>query len=221
MARRASNRLPESRLQELQSGDLAVATYSTSPKYHIITLWESRDEREPNKPKDRSLWDGYALCGARFRKYYFRIVRTPGDAEDGDHCKGCMSKWRGRGKPDIPGWTSPLPSDSDGDEEYPLPFGWKQLPPVGHPWDVAPGDDPAKVTNKAGEIVGRVRSEIMRWQRGRRIVRLVRKGDADSTVYQVRSHWEGLELQESREHTGRLDECRREAHHAMAKGGST
>jgi hypothetical protein len=57
--------------------------------------------------------------------------------------------------------------------DYEPPFGWHEVPVVGHPWDVPPEGDPETIKDATGKVQGRRRTEIRRWQRGNRVVRLV------------------------------------------------
>lgn len=183
------------------AGDVVLADTYASKKYHIVTLRRSKadceradyqDELEYHakqsakwraahrapkapviEPRDDGYWQGASYCGGgdtkttfgNVQSYYWEVRRF---RDEDDICKDCRRKWKAAGSPTIAGWT-----DHAEVGDPPLPYGWHEVPVVGHPYDVAPDGDPELVRDGAGVVQGERRTELRRWQRGPRIVRLV------------------------------------------------
>lgn len=227
---------PASWLATLKAGDLALVTNITSAKIHIGELRRSKVEDEARrgiKPLTldqlhawSGLWNAVPLCGAsggRGRStYYWEPTRAWGaEADLGEQCKACFSKWRAQGSPTVKGWT-----DRKGTGDWPLPFGWRELQAEVHPWDVSPGVPLGSVRNTAGEIVGEPRQELHRWQRGKRIVRIVQFYEAveephkiAAGTYGVRHHHKDWPLKEEGWIASTLPNAIERAWRLMALGG--
>lgn len=129
-------------------GDHAVVIYSGSGKLHVATI----TKRVEHKHRD-DLWDGAILCDARPR-YYFRLAK---DTKVG-RCHHCFRRWKLAGSPPLIGF---MPDDIPQVGDIELPWGWREVAPVGYEADSTPEeDDDPKV------------KEIRRFQRGQRIVRI-------------------------------------------------
>jgi len=225
--------------ESLSADQLSFATNVVARKVHVARLRRSAYEIDVDgvdarlskakrvkiiaeiDPDRRRLWSATALCGVTgeqavygdVKRYYWRPVRGRSLEEI---CAGCLREWRKLGEPEIAGWDRG--GDADGAWPWALPFGWRAVPAVGHPWDVPAGQPTEDVKNDAGNVVGERRVEIWRWARGPRVVRLVHYTDAD--VYSAR-YWlvdadPGADKQEYR---GTLALARQRCQQLMARGG--
>ena len=205
----------------LEYGDITLATNHKSSKVHLVKLSHSKkddcaDNRDPKKRYDKlDLWSARGLCGFSPRYYFEPWPASVIGIKD--KCEKCWAAWRGEKQPPVKGWTL---SVEDVVTEYPLPYGWREVPAVGHPWDLPKGANISTTKDNTGRIVGVCRTELRRWERGGLIVRIVRVHDNADTVCQVRRHWASSPLSEhSTLDNGSIVECRREAHKCMATGG--
>lgn len=223
-------------LASLKAGDLAILTNLTSAKLHIGELRRNKVADEAIrgvKPLTldqlhawSGLWNATPLCNASGSRgnstYYWEPQRAWGaEADIGEQCKACWSKWRAQGSPTVRGWT-----DRKEAGDWPLPFGWKQLLAIGHPWDVEPGMSLDTVRDNKSEIVGEPRQELHRWQRGVRVVRIVQYYEAveepakiAAGTYGVRHHHIQWPLKESGGIAGTLPLAIEKAWRLMALGG--
>lgn len=218
--------------RSLKPDDLAIAWNAASKRRHIIRLvrcgaeYDSRQGTPDGFGGTRdysSCWDGRSLCGVRNTRvtfgnqtsYYWQPSPKPITtyvAGGGELCEKCRRAWQLAGAPLI---------RSDVEEvtraDYPLPFGWREVPVAGHPWDVPPGEDPEKVKDATGKVCGERRVEIRRWQRGYRVVRLVRyyTEGYDAAHY----HDARRPLEDARQKKANPDAARRQAQEYMARGG--
>lgn len=210
-------------LKSLSRGDLVLATAFHTNKIHLLRLTYNKLEEEPESKvakeepeRARALWSGRALCTVSNR-YYFTPRENAGNEED--WCRICFSKWRGQNKPSVKGWTQPI-TDSAAGTGWPLPFGWRELPPGAHPYDVAPDGDPSLIVDGTGKVKGERRVELRRWQRGNCVVRLVEHHEeANGRAFDIRYSDVRDELHERSDHYGSQPDCVREAWKLMAKGG--
>lgn len=160
----------------IKRGDVIVAGAMNLKKHHLITLRSCAKDTDRRKDGvDRSrLWNGTALClteptkttfGNRTTYYWEPHGLSPQQVGE-DLCAECRRRWQKGGLVVVysgAGGATPA---------YPLPFGWHKIDVGTHPYDAAPGVDPATIIDKTGEPVGKPRTEIHRWQRGPRIVRI-------------------------------------------------
>src|SRR5262249_9547238 len=165
---------------EVVSGDLMFAANMVAQKIHVarvtrnafdddvgeLSKFLSKETRARRiaeiKPERRQLWSATALCGVRgeqstygnVTRYYWSLRQNPSMETV---CKGCMTAWRKIGEPEIKGWDRTISAE----EAWPweLPFGWRELEPTGHPWDVADKNKLELVKDKRGEVVGEHRVE--------------------------------------------------------------
>lgn len=205
----------------LAKGDLTLSySLRNNGKLHLVRISQSKNENLKKVSNDGlARWTGVALCGTENGNYFWE-PRTSAEVDPNDaevQCTRCFQRWRALEKPGVKGWTLATPAGEL--EEWPLPFGWSEVPVEGHPFDVAPGNDPAKVLNERGEAAGELRVEVRRWRRGDRIVRIVdHKDDAgrgSSTFFSSVSDV----IRETRCVSGSPQECRKAAHTIMFKGG--
>lgn len=174
--------------KDLKPGDLVIARNAASKRRHIIRLQRCGAEQDSRQGEadghggtlDYSgCWDGSSLCGVRNthatfgnrKSYYWQPKPEPITTyavKDARLCEKCRTAWQADGEPAIRSDMEHVTS-----LDYPLPFGWHEVPVIGHPWDVPPGGDPETIKDATGEVQGRRRIEIRRWQRGHRVVRLV------------------------------------------------
>lgn len=175
--------------KSLRPDDLAIAWNAANKRRHIIRLtqcgakYDSRQGAPDGHGGTRDYsgcWNGQSLCGVQSTRvtfgnrtsYYWQPSPEPittyavGDKK---LCEKCRVAWKASGEPAI---RSDIESVTI--KEYPPPFGWHEVPTIGHPWDVPPEGDPEAIRDATGEICGVRRTEIRRWQRGYRVVRLVR-----------------------------------------------
>ena len=204
-------------LKTLGRGDLTYVTTHSSEKAHIARLTRSRDEDyagQPEKLKDYeplTMWSGDALCGLTPR-YYYHPRTEPGDTSE--RCARCWQRWRVEGKPVIRTSASPAPSSA-----WPLPFAWREVDLVGHPWDVPPGEPVDGVLDKEGNVCGVNRTERRRWQRGDRVVRVAEYHGEESRGFGVLYHHAKKPLGEKTSRFGSLSDCVQRAWEIMAMGG--
>jgi hypothetical protein len=164
----------------LERGQYVLATSRSSNKMHIIQLTHSRDEdfaddkEKREKFPSQKLWSGRPFCTLR-TIYYWTPWTEPG--HESDRCRICFQRWRAEKEPPVQGWTMNQPQVDA--KIWPLPFGWKEVPVGKHPHDVPPGGDITQVVDKEGDIVGVLRTELRRWQRGHCVVRLVEYHEDD------------------------------------------
>lgn len=218
--------------KSLRPGDLAIAWNAANKHRHIIKLircgaeYDSRQGApdELGGTRDYSgCWDGRSLCGVRSthytfgngKSYYWQPLPEPittYTADDDRLCKKCRRTWQADG-------GAPIRSDVESVTgiDYPLPFGWCEVPVIGHPWDVPPEADPEKVKDATGKVRGERRIEIRRWQRGHRVVRLVRyyTEGYDAAHY----HDDRRPLEDAWRQKSNPDAARRRAQEYMARGG--
>lgn len=135
---------------QLKARDLVTAWQHGSERLHIISL---RHRPYPNDSKKRAaVWDGHPLCDAAARYYW-----TPEAEKDNDQrCRRCFQRWRAMGSPAL---ANPPPTPPPSPEST-LPWGWREVAPVGITKDMEPPDGTVK------------RREIRRWVRGDRYVRI-------------------------------------------------
>lgn len=226
-------------LSLLSYGHLTFASNYATQKYHIVQLEDTAfddDVRSINyrskgkkakkeiselDPIRKERWSAKALCGVKgetcnyghTNKYYWTPLQNPNlDVV----CKGCLKQWKKEAQPTITGWDTSATLDDVW--PYELPFGWKQVPVVGHPWDVPEGGDPDLVKDGAGNIKGKLRTELRRFTRGLRIVRLVHYTDSDT--YGARYWNEGADPEHDDWNArGTLKDAIQNCHVLMAKGG--
>lgn len=201
----------------LACGVQALARTYGSSLTHIVTLSQNRAANR-SEPVDGSLeqaaaWTARALCGSYGGRYFWRATPEPGASR----CKRCFARWRALKQPLVHGWSQAAPTIPD----WPLPFGWRELPPTGHPYDVAPRGDLTAIRNKVGDVVGVHRTELRRFRRGSRIVRLVAltAARAGELSHCVLCHDERAPLDERDYHAGGLRSSTQALWTLMAKGG--
>ncbi len=180
MSRRRGRQRPASPttfLGLLKRGSLVVADSMATKKYHLVTLTtcaRDTDDRHGKTGDYSDCWNGRTLCGAEPAKATYGNVTTyywkPKDIspqQAGDNlCGNCRRRWLSLG-------TDVVYTGAGGETpEYPLPFGWRPVPPETHPHDVPAGTDPATVVDGTGEPVGVARTEVYRWRRGPWVVRI-------------------------------------------------
>lgn len=226
-------------LDALQVGQLVFGSNYVAQKLHIITLRESAyDNDVAYLPKQLSkekraeriaaiehkrkyMWIARALCGVtgehayygNYSRYFWTPIESPNLV---NACKGCIKQWRKNGEPTIAGYDQ----TASVEERWPfeLPFGWHEVPVAGHPWDVPPDGDINLVKDKVGDVVGQPRTEVKRWMRGARIVRLVHHYQDD--VYSSRTDVIGGSPSDEDWHSqGALADIRQSCHTLMARGG--
>lgn len=174
--------------KSLKAGDLTIAWNAAGKRRHIIRLlrcgveYDSR-QGTPNGYGDTldytGCWDGRSLCGVsnirstfgNQTSYYWQPTPEPITtyAKNSGLCETCRAAWRTNGEPAIRSDVEHVSA-----QDYPPPFGWHEVPVIGHPWDVPPEGDPETIKDATGKVRGQRRTEIRRWQRGDRVVRLVR-----------------------------------------------
>lgn len=208
--------------KKLARGELVLAGGVRTEKLHLVKLLQSKTENRPSEEHNdgHTMWTGIALCGNDGANYYWTPypATTVNPNDESGRCLRCWQRWRALDKPGVLGWT--IGFSAAGADEWQLPAAWHEVEVVGHPHDVPEGGDPTKVLNSAGEPVGKLRTEIRRWQRGARIVRIVKlHGDEARSEYAATYHCEDEPLEESSYYYGTLAECRRYAHKIMASGG--
>ncbi|MGH7282944.1 MAG: hypothetical protein ACRELY_15580 [Polyangiaceae bacterium] len=223
----------------LATGQLVYASNYVAQKLHIVTLRDTafdddvralskhlskalREERVAKiDPKRKRMWIATALCGVtgehahygNYSRYFWTPIESPNIT---NACKGCQKEWKKLGKPDIAGFDQ----TASVDESWPweLPFGWREVPVDKHPWDVPPGGDVDLVKDDTGEVRGELRTEIKRWQRGTRIVRLVHHF-VDDTYSSRMSCVGDKPAAEDWKSQGALADIRESCHELMARGG--
>lgn len=223
----------------LEPSQLTFADNLATKKYHIVRLERTAYDDDVSSlskhltkahraakiaeinVKRKLLWNATALCGVRGEhtawgnghRYYWNPVRNP---IPDSVCSGCNREWRRLDEPEIAGWDRTATHD----EAWPweLPFGWREVPVEGHPWDVAQDDDVASVRDATGDVVGEHRMEIRRFMRGGRIVRITYH--TDKNMYFARIWRVGAEPHEEKRHGGgTLQHVRQLCHKLMATGG--
>jgi hypothetical protein len=231
-----SRRRPASWLATLKRDDLALMTNITSAKIHIGRLSRNKVDDEAIrgvKPLTldqlhawSGLWNALPLCNASGGRgkatYYWEPHYAHGaEADLDERCKACFAKWRGMGSPTVRGWT-----DRKEAGDWPLPFAWKEMPTIGHPWDVSPGVSLDSVRDNKGEIVGEPRQELHRWQRGARVVRIVQYYEGveepskiEAGTYGIRHHHINWPLKEDGGIASTLPVAIEKAWRLMARGG--
>lgn len=205
---------------KLARGKLVIASGHRTSKLHIIRLDQTKAEnrgKDYKKDDGRDWWTGDALCGSEGGGYYWQPheAKRVNISDDG-RCGRCWASWRAQSQPAVSGWTADL--DETEVDEWPLPTAWAELATNRHPLDVPDGGKPEDILDKAGEPVGIVRTEIRRWQRGSRIVRIVKLHDESARSSHAVTYWHADDKKEHCRY-GTLAECRRTAHEIMAKGG--
>lgn len=230
---------------KLAPGDLAIGSGSALQKYHLVRVTQTklgdlveewRDAGEKYRAKyphkdptklpadDRDLfarvWSADALCGVENQKvtfgnrqrFYWRIASDRPRKES--ICKGCLAAWRRADKPAVRGW-----SDEVETSEPRLPFAWREVPATKHPRDVGEKGDPASVLDRAGEAVGVRRTEVRRWVRGDRYVRVAQLHDEDGmfgVLYGFSDEPDG----ERQDFASSQSRALAKAHELMALGGT-
>lgn len=219
-------------LKSLRRDDLVIAINAATRRRHIIQLRRCGAEYDTRQgePDGRGgvldytgCWDGRSLCGVKNthaafghrKSYYWKPCPEPVTtyaANDDRLCEKCRTAWRTDGEPKI---------RSDIEEvtvkDYPPPFGWHEVPVIGHPWDVPPEGDPEKIKDDTGKVQGRRRTEIRRWQRGNRVVRLMHyyTEGYDAAHY----HDARRPLEDAWRKKMNPEAARRQAQEYMARGG--
>lgn len=211
--------------KSLEPGDLVIARNYASKRRHILELLRcgaTYDRRQGTLDGTGQIldystsWNGRSLCTVlKHAAYYWTPIPAPittYTAEDDLLCERCRRVWQAAG-------SLPIRSDAETvtNADYPPPFGWRAVPAVGHPWDVPPEADPEKVKDATGKVRGERRTELRRWQRGPRVVRLVHyytEGYDAAHYHDVRRPLEDAWHQKSNP-----DEARRKAQEFMARGG--
>lgn len=226
-------------LESLANGHLAFATNLAAQKIHIVTLDHTAAETDIEclskhltkkarakqiaeiKPDRYHMWSAVALCGVRgetanygnYNSYYWHP--EPGGSMD-NVCKKCFKDWKKQGEPEIQG------HDRSGhiNEDWPweLPFGWHEVPVIGHPWETADKSKINSIKDGTGDVVGRHAAEVKRFRRGQRLVRLVH--DLSDDTYYARYWDEGADPSEDRyTFCGALQYAREGCQKLMAQGG--
>jgi len=171
---------PADFLATLQRGDLVLASNHGSEKLHLVHLKYAKplDEGGVNP----GLWSARALCSIDPR-YYYRPRIEEGNTEESHKCRRCFQRWRAMGRPDVKGMGLGEKTVATPDNLW-LPFAWEEVTPVGHPLDI-PEDRPLPEGAEAEEG-GAIdytrpehRTEVRRWVRGTRYVRIVKLHDED------------------------------------------
>jgi hypothetical protein len=218
--------------KSLRPDDLAIAWNAASKRHHIIRLIRcgaTYDSRQGSPDGFGGIhdysgcWGGQSLCGAQNtrvtfgnrKSYYWQPSPEPVTtyaAGGGKLCEKCRRAWQAAGEPSIRSDVEHVTAT-----EYPPPFGWREVPVVGHPWDVPPGEDPEKIKDATGEVRGERRIEIRRWVRGHRVVRLVRyyTEGYDAAHYQD----DRRPLEDEGRQKSNPAAARRSAQEYMARGG--
>lgn len=226
-------------LDSLKPGDLVIATNFAVRVHHIIKLEgtaasddiaglprqlskERRAARIADIRPDRyHMWNARGLCGVRgehafygnYSRYYWQPLHNP-DLKSA--CKACQKEWKKLSEPEIAGY------DRTGAQDDPwpwsLPFGWREVSAEGHPWERDDKAEAEAIKDGTGKIVGRYATEIKRWQRGPRIVRLVI--DLLDGSYEARVWLAGDDPDKDRwKNRGPLKYARESCHKLMAVGG--
>lgn len=208
--------------KKLARGELVLATGVRTEKLHIVKLLESKAENRgvEDIANGSKMWTGVALCGNDGARYYWtpRPATAVDPNNESGRCLRCWQRWRALDKPGVLGWT--IGFNAAEADEWPLPAAWREIAVIGHPHDVPEGGDPSKVLDSSGEPVGKLRTEIRRWQRGPRVVRIAKlHGEEARSEYVTAFHPAGDPLEERSWRYGTLAECRRYAHKIMASGG--
>lgn len=204
-------------LKSIVRGDLVLALRWNSSKVHILRVLYSKHSVNDDKKDDPGLqlWMGRTFCPLK-ANYYFR-PQTSKSMEQRERCEICFARHRSNGSPVVKGWTddgAKVPS-----AEWPLPFGWKEMPTIGHPWDVPEGGDVESILDKEGKSVGEMRAERRRFQRGHCVVRLVEYFGEDAGSFGALYHDTARVRAERWSAKGPLKHCMRRAWEMMAKGG--
>jgi hypothetical protein len=194
--------------------DVEALSKSLSKTKRTVKITEIDSER-------RGLWSATGLCGVHGdqvtfgnrSRYSWRPLQNPSLETV---CKGCLRAWKKLGEPEIAGWDrSAHPQDA---WPWNLPFGWRDVPAEGHPWDVPANTSVESVKDKTGAIVGEHRIELRRWVRGPRIIRLVHHVDTD--IYAARCWRSDVEPDDERcAIQGTLQHARQACQKLMAQGG--
>lgn len=161
--------VPDGFYDSLHAGDLVAATVRSSTKLHLVRVVRrvtaDMVRVEPDPEHLARLFDCRPLCEVRPR-YWWKPTDQHESWAAEDKCRWCFSRWRSGGRPAIKGWAK---TEAPVVSAYTLPWGWHEVSPTGHPLDLpidAPDPDPDD--KKAGEK----RSEVRRWLRGERYVRI-------------------------------------------------
>lgn len=205
----------------IKKGDLVVASAVNLKKYHLLSLRSCAKDTDGRRDKvDRSrLWNGTALClteptkatfGNRTTYYWEPHDLSPQQAGE-NLCAECRRRWQ------RDGLTVTYSGASGETPAYPLPFGWRKVDVGTHPHDVPPGVDPVTVVDKTGKVVGKPRTEVHRWQRGPRIVRITHYYGDDTFEVSTHDIHRVAEVQHSIGPAG-LARIWRVAHTMMAAG---
>lgn len=218
----------------IRADDVIIAYSPASSKYHLVRVSEVAYEEDSRQGKKHDKYDWYhdysdcygglALCGhdgARTtwgnRSGYYWQIREKSLAEllgDEVPCKKCWALLKRSKKGEHP---IVVRQPHDDAQEYDPPFGWLELPPQQHPYDVAPDADPELVVDKSGEVQGERRTELRRWQRGHRIVRVVNRYAEDR--HEVLVMDADSPTDEDWKFRGTPAQVRRKAQQIMAEGG--
>lgn len=208
---------------KLERGDLVLATGVRTSKLHLVIIHESKNENKGAISDDGlAYWTGTALCGNDGNRYFWspRLATDVSPNDKSSRCHRCWQRWRALGRSEVVGWS---PEDVPDSEilEYPPPTAWEEVPAQKHPRDVGPDGKPEDVLDKAGEPAGIRRTELRRWRRGPRIVRIVELHDKEArATHAVLVHRiDEPGLKENTRRYGTLAECREHAHRVMAIGG--
>lgn len=219
---------PQGWFARIEPGQLVIAGNHASRKFHIVRLvtrgdtYDSRQGKPGKYTTDlldfSHCWDARSLCGVRATKttfgnrtsYYWEPRPAGIETYDDELCKECRAVQKRTGEK--------IQAQEFQESEWELPFGWRAVPLVGHPYDVPQGGDVEKVRDGTGEIVGELRKEIARWQRGNLIVRICQL--FSEKRYGVYTHRAGRPLGERWQLKAGRAQCMRHAHTLMAQGGS-
>lgn len=155
--------------ESLEEGDLVVATTFGVKVEHVIRLTELADESGRKQTDDElgpRYWRGKCIgCGTKGNGYFWRVSAPPNrKGLPRRVCKKAKRQWERDDQPPVRGFTDRL------DEEPPeiwVATGWSEVEPKGHP-----DDEDYEYNDEEMPL-----TEVQRWERGQRYVRLVELED--------------------------------------------
>lgn len=204
----------------LQPDDVVAATVASSTKLHLIRVVRrvtpSMVRGTPSGKAMTELFEGRVFCTANPR-FWWRPVEDLQAHPEAVRCWHCFARWKKAGRPAIKGAPAPAglaPADV-GQPEDRLPWGWAAVPPTGHPHDL-----PAGAPDPAEDEPGERRTELFRWERGNRYVRITQSLD-DTRFCSRYGSLQGEPAEEQwQRKASQLADVKRSALTIMALGGT-
>lgn len=160
--------------EALEPNQYVFATAHTSGKVHVAHLHQRRKlgqgTREVDEETRMRHWRARGLCG--FNPAYFWRPLELKDPTQYDVCTRCMQRWRAEDRPTIQGWDL---NEDVVESDLALPFAWVEVKPLTHPYDKPKPNQPSVKANYSKKDEEEVTlTEVRRWVRGTRYVRLVK-----------------------------------------------